>query len=456
MFRAGKIIGNYEIVSPDNKDENDEYDYISYGDRSDCYKAVSTITGQNVFLKFYKSPSCTIPWYNEYQKYQARLMEKVNSSAELQTLTYKFIEFFEESNEHLAEVKNYIQVFEYVENGKDLRSYLNGGRLDDKARVTFAKLFAYSLSKFHEANIVHSDLKPENLFLFPADCAMGYNLRIVDFDGSIISDVPAPWVNADNKGYFLTNGYGSPEHFTGSRKPIFASDVFTCGLILYELLDKDGHPYSKYEDEEYKKAILNFSAPKPRLITSRGAEADKKIIETIHSLLNPDPDKRPTAKQLHQALMVWDKGREASDSKAAMLESFSTGKKSLRMRINTEVGARFVRQILPESESKYYSSLQFTLIKEDGVWYLVPCADATNPTVVDGVKIYSKIPLKHGSVIGLGSKTKDDVFAAKMKFIFVDSSESKDDVAPIFTHPKVSAIEPTKKECRFSADSFIK
>jgi serine/threonine protein kinase len=51
-------------------------------------------------------------------------------------------------------------------------------------------------------------------------------------DFSLLSDQRAPWHG--HQGYVGTDNYRSPEHMTRGRLPGLASDVFTCGLMLYE------------------------------------------------------------------------------------------------------------------------------------------------------------------------------------------------------------------------------
>ncbi len=75
----------------------------------------------------------------------------------------------------------------------------------------------------HEKKIIHCDLKPENMILFP-----GNSLRLTDFG---IAKVAQHTVRASGSG---TLGYMAPEQAMG--KPSFRSDVFSLGLIIYRML----------------------------------------------------------------------------------------------------------------------------------------------------------------------------------------------------------------------------
>ena len=97
------------------------------------------------------------------------------------------------------------------------------------------------IAALHESKIVHADLKPANAYLIKdPTIGSGYQLKLIDMDFSLLADRRAPWHGF--QGYVGTDNYRSPEHLTRGAVPGLASDVFTCGLILYELLAGE-HPY---------------------------------------------------------------------------------------------------------------------------------------------------------------------------------------------------------------------
>lgn len=78
----------------------------------------------------------------------------------------------------------------------------------------------------HRHRIIHCDIKPENIILFP-----GNRLRLTDFG---IAKVARRTVQASGTG---TVGYLAPDQALG--RPSFRSDVFSLGLVLYRMLS--GH-----------------------------------------------------------------------------------------------------------------------------------------------------------------------------------------------------------------------
>jgi serine/threonine protein kinase len=243
----------------------------------------------------------------------------------------------------------------------------------------------------------------------------------VDLDFSILADKRAPWHGT--QGYTGTPGYFSPEHFTG-KVPGTASDVFTCGIILYELLAQ-GHPYSCDDDGEYQKAALGHTAVRPRLRGSINPVTDDSIAAALYACLNPDPSKRPTAEQVHIALLglpvsVPPAAKPAPApvpkpstpppppprppaSRATQLGLLAGGGR-LEFNITTPVGRALCKSL--GEDAKYMSDPQFTLRRlESGQWVVVPVA-ASNDTLLNGKAVTGETPLKAGDVLAVGREAK--------------------------------------------------
>ncbi|MCG6154576.1 serine/threonine protein kinase [Rubinisphaera sp. ICM_H10] len=75
----------------------------------------------------------------------------------------------------------------------------------------------------HSQKIIHCDIKPENMLMFP-----GNVLKLTDFG---IAKIAQKTVRGAGTG---TIGYMAPEQAMG--KPSFRSDVFSLGLIIYRMV----------------------------------------------------------------------------------------------------------------------------------------------------------------------------------------------------------------------------
>jgi hypothetical protein len=202
--------------------------------------------------------------------------------------------------------------------------------------------------------------------------------------------------------------------------------------MLYELLTRDGNPYGGLVGEEYKSKALGFAAPEPNLIVSHGAEADAVIKACIRGCLNPDPSSRPTAQDVHRALLAWDKGTlkktwggtppppppplPPPPPPGCLRISAVTGSGSeQQFRIQTGFGDNLARLLLPDSEAKFYGSQLFTLVPEDGKWFVRPESSAKNATVLNGAQISDMTELHDGDTLAVGSRRDVSIIKGELR-----------------------------------------
>ncbi|HEY1908000.1 MAG TPA: protein kinase, partial [Myxococcaceae bacterium] len=123
--------------------------------------------------------------------------------------------------------------------GEPITAFCDGRRLDAEERI---QLFSQVLAavQFAHANLVlHRDLKPSNILV-----TSGGEVRLLDFGIAklLARDGPAPHGTVtEYAGRMLTPDYASPEQILGQPLST-ASDVYTLGVVLFELLTGKG-PY---------------------------------------------------------------------------------------------------------------------------------------------------------------------------------------------------------------------
>jgi alkyl hydroperoxide reductase subunit AhpC len=125
-------------------------------------------------------------------------------------------------------------VMEYVD-GEPLSRRLRRARLLPEEATALGRQVAMGMAAAHAQGVVHGDLKPANVLITPAGTA-----KIVDFGiarrdvGAGVGDQTALWNPVRSGGITGTPAYMAPEQAQG-QPPTQASDVFSLGLILYEM-----------------------------------------------------------------------------------------------------------------------------------------------------------------------------------------------------------------------------
>src|SRR5262245_65790899 len=139
------------------------------------------------------------------------------------------------------------------------------GALPIATAVDFAYQTASALGAAHAKGIVHRDLKPDNLFIVPDPHDTNRErIKVLDFgiaklqQGSVADSVKT------RTGTLMgTPIYMSPEQCRGTRTVDHRSDIYSLGVILFEMLV--GQPPSVSERfAELINLHLNVPPPSPR------------------------------------------------------------------------------------------------------------------------------------------------------------------------------------------------
>ncbi|KAA6393177.1 MAG: putative AGC family protein kinase, partial [Streblomastix strix] len=191
-------------------------------------------------------------------------------------------------------------VLEYCSEG-DLRKYINnmkksGMEISTEKAFEMIGQIASSLEQLHANDIIHSDLKPENVLLVE-----GFNVKLADFGLARQLQVGKEYITAQG-GTFL---YQGPELLRIKQKDevvprliqTSASDIWAFGVMIFELLTQR-HPFfdnrieGNIPAEEFIHRVVSLP---PAEIPDRYPSALKDLIK---QMLEKDPQKRITSKEI--------------------------------------------------------------------------------------------------------------------------------------------------------------
>lgn len=119
-------------------------------------------------------------------------------------------------------------VLEYVEGGELFDFLVNRGRLPPLEALAFFKQIVYALNYAHTFSIIHRDLKPENILIHALSPPL---IKIADWGMAAFSPPTSHLETSCGSPH-----YASPEIVNGLKYNGCATDIWSCGVILYALL----------------------------------------------------------------------------------------------------------------------------------------------------------------------------------------------------------------------------
>jgi eukaryotic-like serine/threonine-protein kinase len=154
---------------------------------------------------------------------------------------------------------------EYVE-GRQIDEYCRERKLDPSSRLRLFAQVGGAVAYAHAKLVVHRDLKPANILV----TAEG-KVQLLDFGiAKLLEEGEAKQTElTEVSGRALTPAYASPEQILGEPLTI-ASDVYSLGVILYELLT-GARPYNPKRESRgaLEDAIVQAEPPPPSDVVDR-------------------------------------------------------------------------------------------------------------------------------------------------------------------------------------------
>ena len=162
------------------------------------------------------------------------------------------------------------------------------GRLDVALSAGINWQVLGALEAAHAKGIIHRDLKPENVFIARTPFA-GDVVKLLDFGISKVLDAESESARLTGTGAVLgTPHYMSPEQAAGSRNADARSDLWSVGVMLYELLTGQ-LPFAGSNYNQIIVGIVTRSFTPPRALRPDLSPALESVVMCA---LDKDPTRR--------------------------------------------------------------------------------------------------------------------------------------------------------------------
>lgn len=182
---------------------------------------------------------------------------------------------------------NYVyMVYEVANSGNLFELIKSGYKFTEKEIAKIIAQIARGLIYLKKRNILHRDLKLENILVNKTENShkIEYNIKITDFGCS------CQYFNKKRSSLYGTAEYLSPEICLG--KPYdFAIDTWALGIMCYELMCGQS-PFSDKDNKSTVEKIKNYSDFKciTGPLVKKGINGE--FIEMMKKILDKDPLKR--------------------------------------------------------------------------------------------------------------------------------------------------------------------
>lgn len=228
------IVGNYKVLKQ-----------IGEGGFGRIFQAEHVLLGEKACLKQNIIPEREAV---ELLAYEAKLLWKLNEYHSIPSVK----DFFE------VERNSAVIVLDYID-GKTLEEIVHDkGPLHPEDACWVTERLLGALHYAHYYGVIHSDVKPENVFVEPQK----HDIKLIDF--GIANYKP----HRNSKPIGFTPRYAAPELFQG-KPPIPETDIYGAGIVMLRALGGD-----------ISKKSFRTDTPKP-------------VVEFCESLLRYDPRQRP-------------------------------------------------------------------------------------------------------------------------------------------------------------------
>jgi serine/threonine protein phosphatase PrpC len=256
----GMIIDGYKVIRE-----------VSSSNRSQLYLVEDTDTGMKLILK---TPSVN---YEDDPAYIDRFIREEWIGRRI-------------ANQHVVKVyeptrrRRFLYLISEFLEGSTLRQWMRDHPKPelDEVRLLVEQI-AKGLQAFHRLEMLHQDLKPENIILDHAG-----TVKLIDFGSTKVAGIAEINSPLDQTNLLGTKNYTAPE-YANDQPGTNRSDIFSLGVITYQMLTGKlpyGEMPANWKTTDFRDKLVYTP------VTDYNPAIPKWISATLRKAVHPDPVKR--------------------------------------------------------------------------------------------------------------------------------------------------------------------
>jgi serine/threonine protein kinase len=256
----GMIIDGYRVIRE-----------VHSSNRSQLYLVEDTETGLKLILK---TPSVN---YDDDPAYIDRFIREEWIGRRI-------------NNQHVVKVyeptrrRRFLYLISEFLEGSTLRQWMHDHPDPelDEVRLLVEQI-GKGLQAFHRLEMLHQDLKPENIIIDQSGTA-----KLIDFGSTKVAGIAEISTPVEQTNLLGTKNYTAPE-YAKDQPGTNRSDIYSLGVISYEMLSGKlpyGEMPSNWKTANFKD-VLSYTP-----LTDYNSSVPKWISATLRKAVSPDPNKR--------------------------------------------------------------------------------------------------------------------------------------------------------------------
>jgi serine/threonine protein kinase len=214
MINVGQTIGNYRITAK-----------LGEGGMGVVYLAEHPVIGKKVAMK------AIHPQLSRNAEVVSRFMTEAKSVNQI-------------GHEHIVDISDFGNtpdgefyfVMEFLQGQAMAERLKQDGHMPWRQALSIAAQVADALDASHQHGIIHRDLKPENIYLIPRGANKDF-VKVLDFGLAKLTQSDEKVTHKTRTGSLMgTPYYMAPEQCEGRTAIDYRADIYSLGVILFEML----------------------------------------------------------------------------------------------------------------------------------------------------------------------------------------------------------------------------